>query len=69
MEWHINDLSLSGQFADSEAFRLALTPILQLRAKRDLLRSRFFCSRTLVTRLVLGGHPNPANGGHLKTGQ
>jgi len=52
MEWHINDLSLSGQFANSEAFRMALTPILQLRAKRNVLRSRFFCSRTLVTRPV-----------------
>jgi hypothetical protein len=52
MEWHINDLSLSGQFPDSEAFRAALTPILQLRAKRDDIKSRIFCSRTLVTRPV-----------------
>jgi hypothetical protein len=52
MEWHINDLSLSGQFADSEAFRLALTPILQFRAKRDDLKSRLFCSRMLITRPV-----------------
>ena len=52
MEWHINDLSLSGPFEVSEAFRRALTPILQLRAKKDALRSRFFCSRTLVTRPV-----------------
>jgi hypothetical protein len=52
MEWHINDLSLSGQFADSEAFRVALIPILQLRAKRDDLKSRIFCSRTLLIRPV-----------------
>ena len=52
MQWHINDLSLSGQFPDSEAFRAALVPILQLRAKRTDLKSRIFCSRMLVTRPV-----------------
>jgi hypothetical protein len=52
MEWHVNDLSLSGQFADSEAFRVALTPLLQLRAKRDDLKSRIFCSKTLLVRPV-----------------
>jgi hypothetical protein len=52
MEWHINDLSLFGQFPNSEAFRAELIPILQLRAKRADLRPRIFCSRTLVTRRV-----------------
>ena len=52
MEWHINDLSLYGQFSDSEAFRVALMPILRLRAKRDDLKSRIFCSRTLINRPV-----------------
>ncbi len=47
MEWHINDLSLSGQYADPHAFRAALVPLLQLRIRDPLLRGCFYCSRTL----------------------
>ena len=49
MEWHINDLSLDGQFADPQAFKAALEPLLQLRHRDPLLRSRLYCSRLLYT--------------------
>jgi len=52
MEWHINDLSLRGQFETPVAFRTSLEPILRLRHKRPDLRSRIFCSRSLCLRLV-----------------
>ena len=51
-EWHVNDLSLRGQFADPHAFRAVLEPILQLRVRRVDLRSRIFCSRSLYLRQV-----------------
>ncbi|MBW2737712.1 MAG: hypothetical protein JRE64_02450 [Deltaproteobacteria bacterium] len=47
MEWHINDLSLDGQFADPKAFKAALEPLLQLRHHNPLVRSRLYCSRLL----------------------
>ena len=47
MEWHINDLSLDGQFADPQAFRLALEPLLHLRSRDPLLKDRLYCSRRL----------------------
>jgi hypothetical protein len=47
MEWHINDLSLSGQFADPQTFRVVLEPLLQLRHRDPLLQSRLYCSRAL----------------------
>ena len=49
MEWHINDLSLDGQFADPKTFKAALEPLLQLRHRDPLLRSRLYCSRLLHT--------------------
>ncbi|MBW2663222.1 MAG: hypothetical protein JRD93_14825 [Deltaproteobacteria bacterium] len=49
MQWHINDLSLNGQFADPLAFKAALEPLLQLRHRDPLLRSRLYCSRLLHT--------------------
>jgi hypothetical protein len=52
MEWHINDLSLRGQFETPLAFRASLEPILRLRQRRPDLRSRIFCSRSLYLRLV-----------------
>lgn len=52
MEWHINDLSLDGQFADPQSFRAALEPVLQLRRRDPLLRSRLYCSRLLHARQV-----------------
>jgi len=52
MEWHVNDLSLCGQFPDPQALRGVLEPILQLRQRRADLRSRVFCSRLLWARPV-----------------
>jgi hypothetical protein len=52
MEWHINDLSLGGQFADPLAFRTALEPLLRLRLRNDLLRDRLYCSCRLHERRV-----------------
>lgn len=52
MEWHINDLSLDGQFPDPQAFRSALEPLLQLRRRDPLLRNRLYCSRLLHARKV-----------------
>lgn len=52
MEWHINDLSLNGQFSTPQAFRKAIEPLLQLRSRDTVLRSRLYCSRLLPTRQV-----------------
>jgi hypothetical protein len=52
MEWHINDLSLRGQYATPLAFREFLEPILRLRQRRPDLRSRILCSSSLHLRLV-----------------
>jgi hypothetical protein len=50
MEWYINDLSLSGGFADHHEFRNSVEPLLRLMARRSDLRRRILCSRTLSTR-------------------
>ncbi|MCP4698837.1 MAG: hypothetical protein GY862_18595 [Gammaproteobacteria bacterium] len=52
MQWHVNDLSLDGQFADARAFRAALEPLLALRRRDPVVRERLYCSRTLHTRPV-----------------
>ena len=52
MEWHINDLSLDGQFLTSHEFKEALVPLLQLRSREQNLRDRLYCSRSLVSRPV-----------------
>lgn len=52
MEWHINDLSLSGQFSSPQDFRAAIEPLIQLRLRRPELRRRIYCSRALCTRPV-----------------
>ena len=52
MDLYINDLSLNGQFADSQSFRAALEPLLQLRHSDAILRDSLYCSRTLYTRQV-----------------
>ncbi len=49
MEWHINELSLSGQFSNPQAFRAAIEPLLQLRNREVLLRQRLYCSRLFHT--------------------
>jgi hypothetical protein len=50
MEWHINDLSVSGQFHDSHSVRAAIEPILRLRVTRPDLKTRIFCSKQLYLR-------------------
>ena len=52
MEWHINDLSLHGQFPDIHHFRLALEPILRSRSRRPVLAAKLFASRSLSDRPV-----------------
>ena len=52
MEWHINDLSLAGQFVTPNAFKAAFEPLLQLRSREQNLRDRLYCSRSLGTRPV-----------------
>jgi hypothetical protein len=52
MEWHVNDLSIAGQFATPHAFKAALEPLLQLRSREQNLRDRLYCSRSLVSRPV-----------------
>lgn len=47
MEWHINELSLSGQFSSPEAFRQVVEDLLKLRRKEAALQSRLYCSRSL----------------------
>lgn len=50
MEWHINDLSLDGQFDSSDSVRSVLEPFLAFRAKYPSLRGRLYCSRLLYLR-------------------
>ena len=45
MEWHINDLSIAGQFADPQSFKAVLEPLLQMRSREKHLRDSLFCSR------------------------
>ena len=52
MEWHINDMSITGQFASSYEFKEILEPLLQFRLSEPELRDRLYCSRALATRLV-----------------
>lgn len=52
MDLYINDLSLNGQFVDSQSFRAALEPLLQLKHRDPMLRDSLYCSRTLYTRQV-----------------
>lgn len=47
MEWHINDLSLNGQFPSPQDFRVALETLLQLRQRDPLLRDNLYSSRRL----------------------
>lgn len=50
MEWHINDLSIAGQFSTPVDFRKKIEPLLQLRYSEPQLRNRLFCSRQLYLR-------------------
>jgi len=52
MEWHINDLSLDGQFSKSESFCAVLQDLIQLRRSNSIVRSQLYCSRWLHLRQV-----------------
>jgi hypothetical protein len=54
MQWHINDLSVCGQFRDGTSLRNAIEPFLVLRATRTDLKSRVYCSRQLYLRPASG---------------
>ncbi len=54
MEWHINDLSICGQFRDSQSLTAAIEPLVRLRMVRPDLRPRIFCSRQLRLRTAIG---------------
>ena len=49
MEWHINELSLTGQFSDPQDFRDALEPLLRLRSQESLLKDRLYCCAQLLS--------------------
>lgn len=60
MEWHINELSLAGQFDSPEEFRVALEALLKLRNKELLLKSRLYCcSNELQSCKVTATHNFP----------
>jgi hypothetical protein len=44
VQWHINELSLVGQYRSAEEFRAALEPLLRLRHRSDLVRNLLYCS-------------------------
>lgn len=50
MEWHINDLSLNGQFADYHQVRTSIELILQLRLRYRYLYNNLYTSRQLSSR-------------------
>jgi len=47
MEWHINDLSLVGNFSSSEIFIQAVSNLMKVRLKNPLLKENLYCSRSL----------------------
>ena len=52
MEWHVNDLSLGGQFSDSQSFCEILKGLIRLRHNNPTVRSQLYCSRLLHSRHV-----------------
>lgn len=56
MEWHINELSLAGQFSSPEEFRVALEALLKLRNKEPCLKDRLYCSRQFQACQVTATH-------------
>lgn len=56
MEWHINDLSLAGQYETPVNFRAALEPLLKLRHRSAVIAARIYCSRSFTQRLSTPSH-------------
>ncbi|MEO5334468.1 MAG: hypothetical protein H7839_20830 [Magnetococcus sp. YQC-5] len=53
MEWHLNDLSLQGQFQANINFINSLEILYKLRHRYPFLQERLYCSRTLAGRPVV----------------
>lgn len=56
MEWHINDLSLAGQYGTPSDFRNALEPLLKLRHRSAAIATRIYCSRSFTKRPSTPSH-------------
>ena len=56
MEWHINDLSLVGQYPDPGEFREALEPLIRLRHRSPTIAARLYCSRSFSQRPATASH-------------
>jgi hypothetical protein len=56
VEWHINDLSLAGQYETPVIFRAALEPLLKLRHRSAAIAARIYCSRSFTQRLSTPSH-------------
>jgi hypothetical protein len=56
VEWHINDLSLAGQYETPVNFRDALEPLLKLRHRSAAIAARIYCSRSFTKRLSTSSH-------------
>ena len=54
MEWHINDLSLQGQFDDSKKLAETLEKLLKLRRRYRYLHTHLYCSSKLSFRPAVG---------------
>ena len=52
MEWHLNDLSLDGQFDEPQSFCAMLKNLLQLRISNPTMRNQLYCSRLLHLRQI-----------------
>ncbi len=52
MEWHINDLSLNGQFPDPQSFKTELEFLLQFRMRNSYFRQHLYCSRSISERKI-----------------
>lgn len=55
MAWYVNDLSLSGQYCNADAFLEDLRELMRLRQTMPVLETGLFCSRRLHTCLVTPG--------------
>jgi len=56
VEWHINDLSLEGQYKNPIAFREALEPLLKLRHRSTQVAAKLYCSRSFSKRPATSTH-------------
>ena len=55
MEWHMNDLSIDGQFRTPDELKQVLEPLLRLRHRNPQFRNSFFISNLLHERPAVSG--------------